>query len=199
MQCKDGTPLFAVLCISSYWFQWPSRAGYFLVAQNTLFLGTVKQFLTLVLFAVASQLHSISLANISVTAWGSKIWRRVWFLTTSPKACVFGICLPPDVKKVENISENILLCILLQLITEGRWVSVELVIKGKIDLLVVKYLCIWLKCLGGAKSWPVMISFMCNWWFNQTVLVCSSISASQAAKNYCEFQSYRLSCMKFEK
>ncbi|NXS21505.1 RPGF2 factor, partial [Mystacornis crossleyi] len=37
--------------------------GYFLVAQNALFLGTIKQFLTLVLFTVASQLHSISLSG----------------------------------------------------------------------------------------------------------------------------------------
>lgn len=200
MQCKDRTPLFAALCISSYWLHWSSRAGYFLVVQNALFLGTIKEFLTWVLFTVASQLHSISLSGkyFCNSERQQDLEKGLGFSNVSERLSLASAFLQMS-KNVENISENILLCIPLQLITEGRWVSVELVIKGKTGLLVIKYLYIWLKCLGRAKNWPVVISFMCNWWCNHTVLVCFAIRASQAAKNYCEHKSYRISCMKFVK
>lgn len=94
MQCKDGTPLFAALCISLYWLHWSSRAGYFLVAQNALFLGTIKECLTWVLFTVASQLHSISLSGkyFCNSERQQDLEKGLGFSDVSERLCLW--CLP---------------------------------------------------------------------------------------------------------
>ena len=172
IDCKDGTFLFAVLCISSYWLLWSSRAGYFLLAQNTCFLGVLSKFVpTLVFFTVVSHLRSIYLNG----KYFCNSKRQQDLENGLIFNNVFHICHPQDVKKMLTLFQA-LLCIPLQLITEGRQVVIKFMIKSKIGLLVVRYLYIWLKYLG--LYWLVM----CNWWCNHSVLMCFGISAFQAAE-----------------